>query len=182
MDGREMCRTWLNEKALFLDTETTGLDNRAEVVEIAIADSKGRPVFESLVKPTVPITPRLTDIHGISNAMVADAPSWAEIHADVNEIMCGKTVIAYNSNFDARIIEQTVGLHSLPGIFCYWECAMQMYQNHTGFYKWVKLVDAAEQCGVSPNGQTHRAMTDVMMTWEIVQKIASGNRYTLCCS
>ena len=71
MDGREMCRTWLNENALFLDTETTGLDNRAEVVEIAIADSKGRPVFESLVKPTVAITPRLTDIHGISNAMVA---------------------------------------------------------------------------------------------------------------
>jgi len=173
MDGREICRTWLNEKALFLDTETTGLDNRAEVVEIAIADSKGKPVFESLVKPTMPITPRLIGIHGISNAMVADSPTWAEIHPEINEILTGKTVVAYNSNFDARIIEQTIGLHNLTGIFCYWECAMQMYQNHTRHHKWIKLIEAAGQCDVYPDGQTHRAMTDVMMTWEIVSKIAT---------
>ena len=54
MNGQEMCRTWLNEKSLFLDAETTGLDTRAEVVEVAIADSKGRPVFESLVNVPEP--------------------------------------------------------------------------------------------------------------------------------
>lgn len=135
MNGREMCSSWLAENALFLDTETTGLNHRAEVVEIAIVDSQGNPVFESLVKPTVPITPRLTAIHGISNDMVVDAPSWADIHPEVNRILTGKTVVAYNSNFDARVIEQTINLYKLTGIFCYWECAMQMYQNHTGFYK-----------------------------------------------
>jgi len=172
MNGQELCRTWLQKKALFLDTETTGLDTQAEVVEIAIADSKGRPVFDSLVKPTVPITPKLTEIHGISNAMVVNAPSWPEIHAEVNDIMRGKTVIAYNSNFDARIIEQTVDLHNLPGIFCYWECAMQMYKNHTGHYEWIKLTEAARGQDVKMQGRAHRAMADVLLTWGIVSKIA----------
>ncbi len=172
MDTRELCRSWLLENALFLDTETTGLDNTAEIVEIAIADRDGNPVFESLVKPSAPITPRLVSIHGISNEMVKNAPTWAEIHLEINRILTGKTVVAYNSDFDSRMIEQTIDIYSLPGIICYWECSMQMYQNHTGHHKWIKLIEAAEQCGVYPMGKAHRAMTDVIMCLQIVQKIA----------
>ncbi len=75
MNPVAMCQGWLHDQALFLDTETTGLDDQAEIVEIAIADHTGQPVFESLVKPVVPITPHLTAIHGIDNDMVADAPT-----------------------------------------------------------------------------------------------------------
>ena len=32
MTGRELCREWLRQKAYFLDTETTGLDDQAEIV------------------------------------------------------------------------------------------------------------------------------------------------------
>lgn len=49
MNSREMCREWLRDEALFLDTETTGLDGSAEIVEIAVADHEGKPLFDSLI-------------------------------------------------------------------------------------------------------------------------------------
>jgi DNA polymerase-3 subunit epsilon len=172
MDTVEMCRDWLRRKALFLDTETTGLDEQAEVVELAILDHQGNPKWEGLIRPTVPITPKLTEIHGISNDMVADAPTWADVHGEIWEILAGNLIVTYNAEFDARIIRQTCALHGLRGYAAEWACAMQMYQDHTGNHKWIKLVDAAAECGVDPVGQAHRAATDALMCLQIVQKIA----------
>ena len=42
---------------VFLDTETTGLDDDAELVEIAVVDATGAVLFESYCRPTVPVDP-----------------------------------------------------------------------------------------------------------------------------
>ncbi len=41
MNSLELCRTWLKHKVYFLDTETTGLDEKAELVEIAVINCEG---------------------------------------------------------------------------------------------------------------------------------------------
>lgn len=64
---------------IFCDTETTGQDRNAEVCEIAIVDEHENVLFESLVKPSKPIPQAATKIHGITNEMVANAPTFAEI-------------------------------------------------------------------------------------------------------
>lgn len=46
---------WLNSDYLIIDTETTGLDNNAEVIEIAIINMHGDVLLNSLVKPTCSI-------------------------------------------------------------------------------------------------------------------------------
>lgn len=46
---------WLSLAPLFLDTETTGLDNTAEALEIGLTDAAGQVVFETRLKPTVAI-------------------------------------------------------------------------------------------------------------------------------
>ncbi|EIY2155925.1 3'-5' exonuclease, partial [Escherichia coli] len=46
---------WLSLAPLFLDTETTGLDNTAEALEIGLTDASGQVVFETRLKPTVAI-------------------------------------------------------------------------------------------------------------------------------
>ena len=173
MNAVELCQNWLRRKALFLDTETTGLDEQAEVVELAILDHQGRPVWEGLIRPTVPITPTLTAIHGISNEMVADAPTWADVHNEIGEVISGRLIVAYNAEFDRRIIRQTCALHGLPEHPAEWACAMQMYQDHTGNHRWIKLIEAAKQCGVYPIGQVHQATTDALMCLHIVKRIAS---------
>ena len=77
---------------LILDTETTGLDSQAEIIEIAIINESGNVVFESLVKPTKPIPEDAIAIHGIANEQVHAAPLWIEIATAVNNILSGKDV------------------------------------------------------------------------------------------
>ncbi|WP_211483642.1 3'-5' exonuclease [Azotobacter chroococcum] len=86
------CR-WLAGDALFLDTKTTGLHAGAEIVELSLIDSRGQPLLDTLIRPGQPIPPALTRIHGIDNAMVADAPRWPEIHERLLELLKGRQVV-----------------------------------------------------------------------------------------
>ena len=68
---------------VILDTETTGLDD-AEIVEIAIIDRLGEILLHRLIKPTISIPVEVTEIHGISDAMVADAPTFPEVYPRID--------------------------------------------------------------------------------------------------
>jgi DNA polymerase III subunit epsilon len=171
MTGRELCREWLRQKAYFLDTETTGLDEQAEIVEIAVIDSAGDLVYEALLRPQQPIPPRVIAIHGITDTMVADAPLFWECHQQLNDLLAGKLLIAYGAGFDARMLEQTCLRYNLPQITSDWGCAMEMYQAHIGREKRVSLADATRQCKVY-NRQVHRARTDAEATLGVVNAVA----------
>ena len=62
---------WLSLAPLFLDTETTGLDNTAEALEIGLTDAAGQVVFETRLKPTVAIGAPAAAVHGISSRLSA---------------------------------------------------------------------------------------------------------------
>lgn len=172
MNSVELCRSWLKNGALFMDTETTGVDESAEIIEIAVINNEGWPVYESLIRPKVPITPKLTALHGISNEMVAEAPHFWEIYNDLCSKLDGRLIIAYGADFDARMIRQTCELYDLKDLFCRWGCAMQMYQDHIGREKRIKLSVAAEQCCVYPLGNAHRARADAETMLQIVTVVA----------
>ena len=72
-------RTILQGSPLFFDTETTGLGSNAEIVEVGVVDAVGKTVLESLVRPRRRIPSDAIAVHGISNEMVRDAPTWAEV-------------------------------------------------------------------------------------------------------
>jgi len=67
-------RAWLGVNALILDTETTGLDEHAEIVEIAVIDCTGAVLLDTLVRPAGPIPAEAVEIHGITNEMVVQIP------------------------------------------------------------------------------------------------------------
>ncbi|MFJ2900325.1 exonuclease domain-containing protein [Streptomyces sp. NPDC087218] len=58
-----------------LDTETTGLDYDSRIVEIAVTTAAGTVLLDTLVNPGAPIPAEAAAIHGITDVMVADAPS-----------------------------------------------------------------------------------------------------------
>ncbi|MEG3909649.1 3'-5' exonuclease [Microcoleus sp. w2-18bC1] len=86
---------------VILDTETTGLV-RAEIVEIAIIDRLGEMLLNTFIKPSIPIPAEVTEIHGISGAMVADAPTFPEVYP-TDAALKDKRVLIYNSAFDIKI-------------------------------------------------------------------------------
>jgi DNA polymerase-3 subunit epsilon len=48
-DWFKICRQWMVSDALFLDTETTGRNERAEIVELSVVHAKGKPLIDTLV-------------------------------------------------------------------------------------------------------------------------------------
>ena len=183
--SRRVC-AWLEANALILDTETTGLDADAEVVELAVIDCAGTVLLDTLVRPSGPVPAEAAAIHGITDAMLADAPTWSEIHDRFCRLIAGRQVIAYNADFDVRLIEQTARRYreSIPDLVpldqvATFSCAMLAYADfygewsaEKGRYRWQKLSAAAQQQGVTV-GNAHRALGDCLMTLGVVRAMAS---------
>lgn len=92
----------LHSRAVIVDVETTDLTGR--ICEIAILDTSGRPLLDTLVNPQTPISPEAAAVHGITDPDVADAPTWDQIAPAVLRALAGRVVIAYNAPFDQGVI------------------------------------------------------------------------------
>lgn len=175
----EKARAWIRQNALVLDTETTGLDESAEIVEISLIDCTGTVLMDTLVRPRLPIPDEASAIHGITSAMVANAPSWLQIRDQFLELVAGRPIVIYNADYDTRIICQTNAAYGVPRPVLDARCAMLAYAEHWGQWddrrsnwKWQRLTAAAEQQGVIPEGQAHRSLADCRMTLGIIRAMA----------
>lgn len=166
-------------KTVFLDTETTGLDDEAQIIEIAIVNDAGAVLFESLVKPTVPVDYEAQEIHGIGPERLATAPAWPDIAEQVRAVLEDKRVVIFNSKFDIRLLQQTATAHAAgQGVEAYdaavkWimklETVCAMYRaakvfGATNRYGTISLVDAAAAAGVDFQGRAHSAAGDAGTT------------------
>ena len=183
-------RAWLEANALILDTETTGLGDDAEVVELALVDCAGAVLLDTLVRPSGPVPAEAAAIHGITDAMLAEAPTWSEVHDRFCDLVEGRQVVIYSREFDTRVITQTARRYGLPAPQGFdpvldpgrIHCAMQAYAEfrgewsaEKGRYRWQKLSAAAQQQGVTVTN-AHRALGDCLMTLGLVRAMASpGN-------
>lgn len=103
-------------RPIFYDTETTGVrPDKDRVIEIAAFDPVQNRTFEKLVNPGIPIPPDATAIHHITNDMVKDSPSFAQIGAEFMEFCEGETVlIAHNNDtFDMLFLRNEYSRHGL---------------------------------------------------------------------
>lgn len=91
-----------------VDLETTGGDPAHDrIMEIAVVLHNGKRVIEeytTLVNPGISISPFITALTGISSEMVADAPSFADIHDHILKITADKIFVAHNARFDYGIL------------------------------------------------------------------------------
>ncbi|WP_244122363.1 3'-5' exonuclease [Burkholderia latens] len=157
---------WLAADPLFIDTETTGLDLRAAIVEIAILDRAGAVLIDTLVKPAMPIPAAATEIHGITDADVAGAPAWNTIGPQVAELLAGRLLIAHNAAFDERMLYQTSRSHGVTLSALRVECTMELLTGWAG--RWLSLADAALMLGARAPATRHRAGADAEQCRQIV--------------
>lgn len=164
-----------------LDLETTGKDPHqdTEVCEITVLDTDGVPLLSSFVKPSKPIPAEVTALHGITDEMVADAPTFREIYSEIAFAITGQTVVIYNANYDAYLLDRLFIENDLDmPPFEQW-CLMLAYARHhrapgkyLGQYAWQSLSAACEQQGVEQDGEAHRTLADTLSTWRLLQKLA----------
>ncbi len=91
---------------LFIDLETTGLNPLQDrICQIGLIKPDGSE-FETLINPGVNIHPNSIEIHGITDEMVDDAPSFKDIAFDVINILEESEIfVAYNFQFDFQFLQ-----------------------------------------------------------------------------
>ena len=170
----------LNKKPIYLDTETTGLKENDQVVEICLLEHDGSIVFESLVNPTVKVPPEATRVHHITDTMVSTAPAWPEIWPQVETLLTTRRIAIYNAEYDLRLMEQSHRAHGLiwstpVSHFCIMKLYAQFrgdWNSRAGNYRWYSLDDARGQCGLDlPNA--HRAYADTLLARAVLLFVAA---------
>lgn len=158
---------------LVLDTETTGVDVRRDrVVSIAALPLHGARVykaqaFDRLVNPRVAIPPAASAIHGITDAMVRDAPAFAEVARALLPLLDGMVLVGHNVDFDAAMLRREaavagIGWNRAPTL-----CLAQLEAMLEPEGADLSLDAMAQRRGIDVHGR-HTALGDVLVTAEIL--------------
>ncbi len=169
----------ITSKPVYVDTETTGLEKQDEIVEISILDFDGAILLQSYVRPVNPLTSAATRIHGITNAMVANAPTWPALWPQIRGVLFSRLVAAYNAPFDLRMMQQSHSRYKIPWRETFeWVDVMILFSNYRGIWdpnrrsmKYFSLTDAGKHFDISlPN--SHRASADALLTRAVLHCLA----------
>ena len=160
------------------DSETTGLNPRQgdEIVQLAaVRIVNGRrvegEVFDTLVNPGRKIPAVSTEVHGITDAMVADAPPVADVVRRFHKFAEGAVLIAHNAPFDMeflRRVEGQIGLRFDMPVLDTVLLSAVVYGQHE-----VHSLDAlTHRLGITiPEEARHTALGDTLATADAFLKL-----------
>lgn len=99
----------LTKPLAVIDLETTGVNLGSDrIVEIAIVKllhDGTKTVKRKLINPEMPIPKASSDVHGITNEMVKDAPTFKQVANELKQVLDGCDIAGYNSNrFDIPLL------------------------------------------------------------------------------
>jgi DNA polymerase-3 subunit epsilon len=182
-EARQNIITWARQvieerETLLLDTETTGLDDQDEVIQVAIVDMHGNALLHTLVRPTVPVGTEARAIHGITDEVLAQAPSFSHLYETIAVLLGNRSVLAYHADFDRRLLAQTCAKYGLPPFeVAAWDCVMERYacfwgkRDKAGHYTPQSLATACAQQGIDVHGN-HDAVQDCLLTLALIKAVA----------
>ena len=171
------------------DTETTGLaPSKDRIIELAaIRFVNGNPValFETLINPERDIPSEVTEINGITNEMVANAPTISQVLPAFEEFVAESALVAHNLEFDIKFLyysgsvltdskrkyydtlEQAKKLLKKPKVK--YDCEYGLYdvdyESEYDVYDY-KLETLCEYYDITMPGQ-HRAAADALVTGKL---------------
>lgn len=161
------------ERLIFLDLETTGSNpQRDRVTEIALCplvEGEPDPEWTSLVDPETPISPFIEQLTGISSALVAGAPTFAELAMALKDRLEGAVVVAHNARFDHGFLKSEFRRLGIPisfRVLCTVKLSRALYPGTRGH----SLDHLIVRHGLEVN-QRHRALADARAIRAFFQKM-----------
>ncbi|MGE4169897.1 MAG: PolC-type DNA polymerase III [Candidatus Margulisiibacteriota bacterium] len=156
------------ESFVFLDFETTGLEAaRDDIIEIGAVklDEEGyEHTFQTFVKPSQDIDARITGITGITNEMVAGAPSLKDSMAQLMDFVGASSLVAHNADFDMMWLVSSLLQLQMPlpkvEVICTFKWAKKLGEPHCSLGALSKKYKISHQ-------NAHRALADAAATKEV---------------
>lgn len=158
-----------------IDFETTGISpamgDRATEVAIVVTEA-GRVVdrFQSLMNAGVHIPAFITQLTGITNAMVASAPPAAQVMREAARFVGSVPMVAHNASFDKRYWQAELTLAGEPPTHAF-ACTVLLSRRLYPQAPSHKLGSLVDFFGLPRTGAAHRAMADAEMAAELLARI-----------
>jgi DNA polymerase-3 subunit epsilon len=173
---------WVDLPWAVIDFETTGFDENSDrVVEVGVVCMQGGQVtarHNYLIQPGMPIPESAISVHGITDAMVADAPRFEQIAHELRDALVGHLPIAYNATFDRKFMH---GEMRRAGVLTDLPAALDAGVTWVDPLVWVRelmpdekskrLSDICERLGI-PLNDAHRAWADAEATGRVLVALA----------
>jgi DNA polymerase-3 subunit epsilon len=170
-----------------IDLETTGTSARSSILEIGLVVQRAGRVlerFETFVDPGSPVPWSITQLTGIEQGMIEDAPDPASALSALGRVLDShgvQALVAHNAPFDRRFIErartEAGSAWELPPFLCSLRLARRLVRARR--YGLAALV---EQLSI-PERPRHRALGDAEMTaalwWELLGRARLRGVHTL---
>jgi DNA polymerase-3 subunit epsilon len=157
------------------DFETTGLspgqgDRAVEIGVVLLENGQVIDTYESLINPNVLVSSFITDLTGISNRMIRDAPPPKQVFEEVHRFVRSATLVAHNASFDRNFWTHELSrlnLNAEHRFLCTMLISRRLYPwspNH-------KLQTLVELHEIPVKGRHHRALADASMTSGLLLRI-----------
>jgi DNA polymerase-3 subunit epsilon len=158
-----------------VDVETTGMragggDRITEIAVVVVHAGRREVVVDSLVNPGRPIPPAICAITNITNAMVRDAPTFAEVVDQVVAALAGRIFVAHNARFDWGFVSAEVRRARDLALDGPQLCTVRLAR---------RLVKGVRSCGLDnltqhfgfDNPARHRAAGDALVTADLLARL-----------
>jgi DNA polymerase III subunit epsilon len=163
-----------------IDFETTGMSpgtggRATEVAIVLLEDGQVVDRYQSLMNAGVWIPPFITQLTGITNTMVREAPPAAEVMRQAARFVGDAPMVAHNASFDRKFWQGELARLELPApqpFACTVLLSRRLYPqapNH-------KLGTLVDFHGLPRTGQAHRALADAEMAAALLGRIQQDLR------
>ena len=158
-----------------IDFETTGSTpaqgaRATEVAIVLVEDGRVVDQFQSLMNAGVRIPPFITQLTGITNAMVNAAPDAAQVMADAARFVGDAPMVAHNAAFDSKFWQAELALAGLPApqpFACTVLLSRRLYPQAPSH----QLGTLVDYHGLPRTGQAHRALADAEMAAALLARM-----------
>ncbi|UFJ42743.1 ATP-dependent DNA helicase DinG [Brevibacillus humidisoli] len=159
------------KRFIVIDFETTGNQPRQgdkiiQIGAVAIDDGIITDHFSTFVHPGGPIPPMITSLTGITDEMVADAPTLEEVLPQLLRLLDKRTFVAHNASFDLSFLQEALlsqGYYTFDGyVLDTVELARFLFPTQ-GSYRLVELADDFD----IQHDHPHQADSDALATAQL---------------
>ncbi|MCP1123201.1 ATP-dependent DNA helicase DinG [Bacillus sp. 3103sda1] len=168
----------MSKRYVVVDLETTGnawkdgKDKITQIAAVVVEDGEILEIFSSFINPERDIPPFITELTGIDETLVRQAPLFRDVAPMIIELLQGAYFVAHNVHFDWNFLKEELRQAGFSEVTCPKIDTVELAHILLPTADSYKLRDLAKRYGFD-HDQPHRADSDAMVTAEIFLQLLS---------